>query len=110
MNKLKESGLLDKYWMQWKPQARTDCFSSQSVDPIKIQSVISLFIMLSAFVIISMTIYILELLIKKKKVVIPTNESNSNSVAAEADENITPMNSIVRVAHYITELVENLKF
>ena len=88
--------------MQWKPQARTDCFSSQSVDPIKIQSVISLFIMLSAFVIISMIIYVLEVLIKKKKVVIPANESNTNSAAVEPiesqyfDENITPMNSIVQ--------------
>ena len=58
--------------------------------------------MLSAFVIISMIIYVLEVLIKKKKVVIPANESNSNSAAVEPiesqyfDENITPMNSIVQ--------------
>ena len=84
--------------MQWKPQARTDCFSSQSVDPIKIQSVISLFIMLSAFVVISIIIYITEVLIKRKAV-ISAIERNSTAEATESQysvDNETSMGGLVQ--------------
>ena len=91
MNKLKESGQLDKYWLQWKPTARTDCFASQNVEPIKIQIVVSLFIMLTVFVIISVAIYIFEVQLKKKKVVNSANASQ-NSVS-----NITSMNNLVQI-------------
>ena len=98
LNKLRESGQLDKYWLQWKPQARTDCFASQNIDPIKIQIVVSLFIMLSAFVIISVGIYIVEVLLKKK-FVISANKSESVVEAIESQNSITnttPMNNYVQ--------------
>ena len=99
LNKLRESGQLDKYWLQWKPQARTDCFASQNIDPIKIQIVVSLFIMLSAFIIISVGIYIGEVLMKKKKFVISANKSESIVEAIESQNsvsNTTPMNNYVQ--------------
>ena len=97
MNKLKESGQLDKYWLQWKPTARTDCFASQNVEPIKIQIVVSLFIMLTVFVIISVAIYIFEVQLKKKKVVNSTNESNLAVQSQDSVRNKTPMNNLVQI-------------
>ena len=92
---LKESGQLDKYWLQWKPQARTDCFVTQSIDPIKIQVVVSLFIMLSAFVLISVAIYIIEVLVKKK-VFISANESNSAMKTIDSVSNSSPTRGLLQ--------------
>ena len=105
LNKLKESGQLDKYWLQWKPQARKDCLASQNIDPIKIQIVVSLFIMLSAFIIISVAIYIIEVLMKKKIV-----RSNSAMEAKDSFNNVTSMRAFTQNKCTFKENQSNLVF
>ena len=105
LNKLKESGQLDKYWLQWKPQARKDCLVSQSIDPIKIQIVVSLFIMLGAFVIISLAIYIIEVLMKKKIV-----RSNLAMEAKDSFNNVTSMRAFNQNKCTFKENQSNLGF
>ena len=105
LNKLKESGQLDKYWLQWKPQARKDCLASQNIDPIKIQIVVSLFIMLGAFVIISLAIYIIEVLMKKKIV-----RSNSAMEAKDSFNNVTSMRAFTQNKCTFKENQSNLRF
>ena len=60
IHKLKESGLLDIYWLRWKARARTDCLVSTIVEPIPLQTLISIFSFLGFVMIASVVICVIE--------------------------------------------------